>query len=254
MGLIRRHPYISAGLAFLLISLPSGVAAWLSLWEMTGTGGLGNIDRTGYLTAKTWLEMVPVLGIVLFLMVLWQIRKGRKGESDNDSEEPTIGLQRPPGPESADVLNHSVADVRNQSDLNIQGNQAGETLMNPIPRENTQPSAVEVLDYSIEILWNDVPIQQVRWTEGERTASINISLSASHSLEEDPTREFLTPGNPSQIAHSPDSSSPWAIRGGISFEHANQTRRVEFEIDADHYQLSDTALSNWHINRGPPLS
>ena len=75
MGFIKRHPVAFLVLGFFLITLPSGVDAWLSLWERTPTGKFGDIDWTGNIAAIDWLQMVPLLGIFLFLFVLHQTWK-----------------------------------------------------------------------------------------------------------------------------------------------------------------------------------
>lgn len=84
MGFLKRHPLGFAILAFILISLPSGVAAWLSIWEKTRRGNFGDLDWTGYVSAIDWLQTVPLLGIALFLVVLWQIWKPQSGVNNED--------------------------------------------------------------------------------------------------------------------------------------------------------------------------
>lgn len=77
MIVFKRYRWLFIVLGFVLINLPGGVDAWLSLWEKANNGNLvpdnlRTVDWTGNIAAIDWIAMVPLLGIILLLVVFWQ--------------------------------------------------------------------------------------------------------------------------------------------------------------------------------------
>ena len=69
MGFIRKHPVLVTIIAFFLWNLLRGVDAWWSLYEKFKEVDMASLN----FWVLDWI--FPALGLALFIIVIWQIRK-----------------------------------------------------------------------------------------------------------------------------------------------------------------------------------
>jgi hypothetical protein len=79
MKRIKQHPLLFAILGFIFLTIPSAIDAYWSLSEKLSEADMPTLN----LGIISWL--LPLLGIMLFILVLWQIQKLPK-ESNNTEE------------------------------------------------------------------------------------------------------------------------------------------------------------------------
>lgn len=121
MRFIKRHAILFAVLGFLLLTLPSAVDTYWSLIEKLQevnmpSLSLGVLDR-----------LLPLTGLVLFVIVLWQIRKSRVGMTDQQILTSTKLSQKLTHEQAAERLAF-IRHLQSVAEQLVKNSQGAETL------------------------------------------------------------------------------------------------------------------------------
>ncbi|MDP3878993.1 MAG: hypothetical protein Q8Q07_01640 [Dehalococcoidales bacterium] len=86
MEFVRKHPLLFTIIALVFVTIPGAIDAWWSLLEKLRGVNMPSLD----LGLFYW--MFPLLGLILFIIVIWQIRSRRNAIiSDYDNETIRLG-------------------------------------------------------------------------------------------------------------------------------------------------------------------
>lgn len=150
-----------------------------------------------------------------------------------------------------DALDHFQVESGSRNGLNVNEDLAGNPVMYPLTLRNTRPLPVDIVGYEVTILWNDKPVNTVRWQPPSPTTSSGFRVVPSYTatstqelirIDGDTCIEFGIPVNLRQIGSLPTQPPRWGINGYLSLVCAGEPktlRTMTFNLDTDNQQIDD---------------
>lgn len=145
-----------------------------------------------------------------------------------------------------EALEHVVLEGRRRDSLTIQKAYTPWRVLYPLHLLNSSYSQIDIIGYSVTVLWDDTPTPVVKWAAPDADASNGMSLRADGApvdaivIEPYAPYKLNIPVNLDQIVINALGSPKWSARGTITFRIGTEERVDSFSFLQDYYQLSNT--------------
>jgi hypothetical protein len=148
----------------------------------------------------------------------------------------TSQLQNP----KDDAICHLVISGRDYFTLNILRGTAGWPVEYPIRLLNTRPIPVELIGFTVNIYWNDKPVETVIWNKPDNYTSNGVSMPQPVIIQGDQPLLFNVLVLLAKIkAPLPEASPSWGTTGELRFRGDKENiERKLFDFKNDRYSLS----------------
>jgi len=139
-----------------------------------------------------------------------------------------------------DAIGHLVISGRDSSALNILRGVDGWPVQYPIRLLNTRPVPVELVGFTVNIYWNDKPVEAVSWNKPDSYASNGVSMPQTVIIQGDQPSTFNVLILLAKIkAPLPETSPCWGATGELRFRGDKENiERKHFDFKNDRFSLS----------------
>lgn len=236
---------------------------WIGTSKIISAGGTIAVIIWSALTHKPTPEII-VISIATFAVLLWtnmgivrllEMRKRGRLEKTSQTEANAIPAILTPQvyQPKQDAVQYLIISGREYAGLNILRGREGWPVQYPLKLYNTRPTPIECVGFTVNVLWNDKPIQSVDWEAPKNYASNGVPMPDSFVLQGDQLTPFSVPVLLAQISKAslPDTSPIWGAAGELRFRGDRRIEKRVFDFRNDRYRLSDADWNDLRKNAFP---
>lgn len=167
------------------------------------------------------------------------ITRKLKSVGEKSDAIPAILMPQLQNPQD-DAISHLVISGRDYSALNILRGVDGWPVQYPIRLLNTRPVPVELVGFTVNIYWNDKPVEVVSWNKPDNYASNGVSMGQVVILVGDQLLPFNVHVLLAKIKSPlPETSPSWGATGELRFRSDKENiEKKQFDFKHDRYSLS----------------
>jgi len=220
--------------------LAGGVAMIAILWAYVTNVPAVFIAIAGLFTFGTILWIVNSIGLWLERhkkLISLNVSHIKEPHSQQIPSILEPQLQNP----QDDAIYHLVISGRDfSSRLSILTGVEGWPVHYPLGLRNTRPIVIELVGYTVRILWNRITVQVVSWKNPDNLTSTGMSVGHPKYLKSDEPNTLNIPVALALMKVAlPGPSPPWGIDGELYFQGDKEVIRKPFDFKDDNYTLQD---------------
>lgn len=218
----------ATGLLILLLS-PYSILPWFpfAVWQNTGVG------------------LVTVSTVLTVLLLVGETRKTFVKDLTGEVR-PTGDLQArllQTKQDAADVLMHLQVEGRDSTSLSVLWAEPGCPVLYPIRIRNTRPRVVNIVAYSLVVLWDrELLLPLISWRTPDQAATNGLPTPRTHAIPADGTYTLKIPIHAGRASRFPTQSPKWGIKGDVTFQCSDQEDKRTFNFESENYELS---IEDW---------